>query len=777
MEEDHSQSLPPRRRRPALSCTICRRRKLKCDRGLPCGQCVKSKTPNQCVFSAPKSSQSAVSGSLEARSPSDNRHAPSDAASPVATGLYVFDSKNRVTKPRARSDELQELRTRVQMLEQVLSRSGPIETPEGSGYDMVSEFGLQKVPDPISDQVRNLSERACFRGRNGRTRYRGRSSGELTLSFLDDVVAFLQGRKKDLKSENSEYQKMKKFRFELRSHETKEQDRVSRGNPSSLNEMLPPQNIADELLNLYFSTFETTYRILHIPSFFKEYEAYWAAPEAAGTVFIAKLLTLMAAASCFISPATTVNGKDTLHDVAVGWILSVQSWIASLFVSATAKFDILQIQCLLMIARQALAVDGDVVWNTSGSLIHTAMAMGMHRNPLRFAKMTPFWAEMRRRLWATILELELQASVDVGVPPSIDLDQYDCDPPSNYDDVELTEDMPDGPMGRDSDILTRCSFLITLSRSLPLRVRIAKAANSLKFALSYDDALRLGENLTRLTNEALVPFPSPTSSNGNPSFARSFMLFLMQRSLLILHRPFSLSISLSPKYSYSRKICLESALEMITQFELPLPGFQVARTPCLGHIGGGMFRDECFHAAITVCIELSLQIAESRSNSAPSAHGGSLNDLLRSQQDVLLRVLERSHDNFGSRISPKGNGCKAFFFLSMAVAAVKARLNGEDPLKKIEQAALRAVRVCQHIIRGLPYEELQAQPESDFSDFGPSATHTPAFSSSSISDISFDPISLLSANPMDFSSLDFNNMLDTSYYRVPELWDPDFLAL
>ncbi|KAL4923789.1 putative C6 transcription factor [Aspergillus undulatus] len=705
MEEGHAQSSASRRRRPALSCTICRRRKLKCDRSLPCGQCIKSKTPDLCVFSAP---QNAASRSTVASSPSDHRTVPSDGTSSVENGLYVFDSKHRVAKPRGRPDELHELRSRVQSLEHALARCGPAQPPDALGYDQVSEIGVRTVPDAISDQVQNLSGKACFRGRNGQTRYRGRSSGELTLTF----------------------QEM----------------------PSSLREMLPPRNIADELLNLYLSTFETTYRILHIPSFIKEYEAHWASPEDSETVFIAKLLALMATASCFISPSTTVNGKDTLHDVAVGWVLGIQSWIGSLFVAATAKFDILQIQCLLMIARQALAVDGDVVWLASGSLIHSATIMGMHRDPMRFPKMTPFWAEMRCRLWATVLELDLQASIDVGVPPSGDPDQYDCPPPSNLDDSDLTEEMVEAPTAKEATILTQCSFQTMLARSFPLRVRIAKASNSLRLTLPYDEALHLSEDLVRFMNESLVPFPTP-APGAVPSFSRSFILFLMQRSLLMLHRPFSLSISLSPKYSYSRKVCLEAALEMLNQFDLPLPGFQSSRTPCLGRIGGGMFRDECFHAATTLCVELSLQITESRSNSAPSAHNGSLNDIVRSQQDVLLRVLERTQNNFGSRISPKGNGCKSFVFMGMALAAVKARLNGEDPMKNIERSAMRNLN------------ELQAQPESDWSNFGSSA-----------SEFSFDPFSMLSNGPVDFSPLDFNSMFDTSYYRMPELWDPNFLA-
>ncbi|KAL5334956.1 fungal-specific transcription factor domain-containing protein [Aspergillus crustosus] len=775
MEEDQPQLLVPRRRRPALSCTVCRRRKLKCDRSFPCGQCIKSKTHDQCVFSGLKPSQSAVSTSQSASSPSDHRHALSDAASSVGNGLYVFDSKNRVTKPRTRPDELHELRSRVQTLEQALSRSGPAQTPETSAYESLSELEIRPASDAISNQVRNLSDRACFRGRNGRTRFRGRSSGELTLTFLNDVMAFLQGRKKNLKAEGSDYHQMKKFRGELRSRETEEQERLKQGKTLSLEEMLPPRIIADELLHLYLSTFETTYRILHIPSFLREYEAYWAAPGSADTSFIAKLLSLMATASCFINSATTVNGKDTLHDVAVGWILGVQTWVGSLFVSATAKFDVLQVQCLLMIARQALAVDGDVVWITTGSLVHSATAMGMHRDPTRFAKMTPFWAEMRRRLWATVLELDLQASVDMGIAPSIDLDQSDCGLPSNCDDADLIEDMVEPPMSEDGTIMTQCSFQTMLAHSFPLRLRIAKAVNSLKFTLSYDEALRMSEDLIQLMNEALIPLPAPAASE-SASFTRSFMLFLMHRSLLILHRPFSLSISLSPKYSYSRKVCLESALEMLTQFQLPLQSLQISRTPCLGHISGGMFREEILHAAITICVELSLQVTESGSNSAPLTHGSSLNDMVRSQREVLLRVLERTQDSFGSRISPKGSGCKAFVFHSMALSAVKARVNGEDPLTRIEQAALRAVKLCQRIIRGQPYEEVHGQLESDFSDIGPSATHTPEFASST-SELSFDPITLLSNNPVDFSPLDFDNMLDTSYYRMPELWDPNFLAL
>lgn len=44
-----STQLPPRkRRRPALACTACRRRKVGCDHNNPCGQCMQSKS--SCVY-------------------------------------------------------------------------------------------------------------------------------------------------------------------------------------------------------------------------------------------------------------------------------------------------------------------------------------------------------------------------------------------------------------------------------------------------------------------------------------------------------------------------------------------------------------------------------------------------------------------------------------------------------------------------------------------------------------------------------------------------------
>lgn len=48
-----TQSRPQRRNRRVFVCIPCHRRKLKCDKGQPCGRCVLSDTPEECVYQQP----------------------------------------------------------------------------------------------------------------------------------------------------------------------------------------------------------------------------------------------------------------------------------------------------------------------------------------------------------------------------------------------------------------------------------------------------------------------------------------------------------------------------------------------------------------------------------------------------------------------------------------------------------------------------------------------------------------------------------------------------
>lgn len=197
-----SQSLSPgetgearvvqRRRRPPLSCTECRRRKLKCDRSLPCGQCVRSKTADSCVFVGPRGAASEPSRDMS--SPVSRRRMPGSDDQSGNVGMFVFDSKmgpksssNRVSK-RGRPDELHELRNRLRMLENALSKPNALQTPETSVGDLFSDIGTSQHSSDaagVDDRVRFLPD-CSFRGKKGKTRYFGRSHYTTTVSFVSE---------------------------------------------------------------------------------------------------------------------------------------------------------------------------------------------------------------------------------------------------------------------------------------------------------------------------------------------------------------------------------------------------------------------------------------------------------------------------------------------------------------------------------------------------------------------------------------------------------------
>ncbi len=57
------------------------------------------------------------------------------------------------------------------------------------------------------------------------------------------------------------------------------------------------------------------------------------------------------------------------------------------------------------------------------------MVMGLHTDPTGVPGITPYQIEMRRRLWATILEMDLQASMTAGMPLVVPtLDSYNLVP-------------------------------------------------------------------------------------------------------------------------------------------------------------------------------------------------------------------------------------------------------------------------------------------------------------------------------------------------------------
>jgi len=324
---------------------------------------------------------------------------------------------------------------------------------------------------------------------------------------------------------------------------------------------IPERALADKLIGHYLRTMESTHRILHIPHFVKEYEQYWDDPLAIPTVSVVKILLVMAIGSCFHQEEDHMSVKS----MAQQWVYSAQSWVAAPFEKARLNLSGLQVQCLLLLARQTNGVGGDLTWIATGSLLRTAFQMGFHRDPKYFPKMTIMHQEMRRRLWATVLEFTVQTSLDAGMPPLITTDDYDTGPPSNIDDCEVSESTTVQPVPKPAKIFTQSSIQIQLLKTIDIRLRISQIINNFRIEPSYEEILGLGTEIGNAVKDAATLLNLYPAHLPHPTILqRNLLDLVLRRFILALHRPSAVKSGKDAKYHFSRKVCLDTSVTILS---------------------------------------------------------------------------------------------------------------------------------------------------------------------------------------------------------------------
>jgi hypothetical protein len=471
---------------------------------------------------------------------------------------------------------------------------------------------------------------------------------------------------------------------------------------------IPPRDVADKLVALYLRTCESIYRIIHIPTFKREYEDYWLDPSRATTGFAVELVLIMAIGTCFYQEP----GNEELRSMAQQWVYSAQSWTAGPFEKSRLNLTGIQIYCLLVLARQTNAIGGDLIWTASGALLRTAFSMGLHRDPKHFSKTPIYIMEMRRRIWATVLEMTIQTALEAGMPPLITSDDFDTEPPANIDDEELHEGMMAMSRSKPSFVYTQTSIQIMLVRSQCTRLKIVQLLNNFKAGPTYDEVLQLDRDIAQACNDASRIIRSYSASQPRPTALQRILLdILVRRYLLHIHIPFSVQSKVDPRYYFSRKVCLETALAIFFHSgEEDLapdhrPGIVDDYTR-LKLIAGGIFKDVVLHAATIIIVELITQLQEDMESGLPQCmqRTAAREPLYRAMQDIITLTAERIREG--------ENNAKGHLFLSAAAAYVYALANDLPSEEVVPEAAKRSALHCLELL-GARTKLHPVTPESD----------------------------------------------------------------
>ena len=472
---------------------------------------------------------------------------------------------------------------------------------------------------------------------------------------------------------------------------------------------LPARVVADSLVECYFNSSETLLRVLHIPSFRRAYEAVWDPDHTPDPAFLVQLKLVLAMG------ATTYDANFTLRPSAVQWVYEAQTWLSTPEFKHRLSLTALQANLLLLIAREETGVGEDLCWVAVGSILRIAIYMGLHRDPagLGPGHTTPLVAEMRRRLWNTVLEVSLQSSLNSGGPPMISLDQFDTEPPGNFDDDQLTGAEGDMPLPKPDGHFSQTTTAIALRNMLPQRLAIAKYLNDLSSRSSYAETLKLDTDLreaykTLIRTLQACKTPTPHCQRGPSELELRGVEILLRRYFIALHLPFFGTGLKQAEFAFSRRVVVESAVRLWrAAFPTPLsslPDSDAASSSSSDRLsrvaisGTGNFRTLAVQGFIAIAVELNVLLDEEEGRGLGSGPAEVRPDLLMALADYQLwswKAIENGETN-----------TKGYLMACLISAQVEAARRGLEEgeavayvIKVAEEAEERALALLEEVER------------------------------------------------------------------------------
>jgi hypothetical protein len=552
---------PPRKRqRVRLSCLECRRRKLSCDRGLPCERCIRSGTADRCAYETRPGLAPPIKHSLS-----------------TLNGLSLGGGSEYLRKLPGDYDRIRRLELEISQLKNLVAKQGSYDgstihaDSSPSDQRTVVATEVENHPNlaldpygqgPNADEV----ELRFWKGKEFKTRYFGPYNATLAFCELTGLCPFMK--------ETAEEWLRPLQIHDRKDRKKRKEDREARflASDAQLEALLPSRVETDELVEVYLDQFEQLHRIVHIPTFRKQYAAFWDpnVPRPASTTVL--VLAMISASSCLhggINPGKFIGLVSNSHHNAEKWIKACDEWQEKQS-QKHRRLIHFQIMCLVYLAKRVNTVKKKRFWKGSAALVQDGIGVALHRDSSRMNdKISPYNQEMRRRLWATMQEFDLQASFDYGLPTILSTLHYDAAPPRNINDEDFDEDSKDMPPSLPVSSYTYTSYQHLSRQSLSLRLDLSRLMTGSPDEIDYDKIIRYTNDVTA----EIDSLPSWDMTNDNvaekdkqsrkPLLAYTLLHIQLRQYIIALHQPYLKMRKYNSKYQYSEILYYNAARDMV----------------------------------------------------------------------------------------------------------------------------------------------------------------------------------------------------------------------
>jgi hypothetical protein len=309
-----------------------------------------------------------------------------------------------------------------------------------------------------------------------------------------------------------------------------------------------------------------------------------------------------------------------------------------------------------------------------GTAIRLALRMGLHRDATRVrGNFTPCQAELRRRLWHILSQIDMLAGFHLGLPSMVHAIESDTQYPRNLRDEDFGEDTIELPAARPETEMTPMSYTIAKGRVCDVFGKIAFQANQLSLP-SYEEVM----NLDSLLNDAfgkvpqflqVIPLELAVTDSSEIIMQRFNIDLLYQKSRCVLHRRYLTHGDEKLQSTYSKQTVMDASMRLLQLqsaiHEAVQPDGPLSRDTW--YISSLSMHDFLLAAAI-----IYLQIIQAIKDSAQTKEVFHTFEL---KHGVKIKALERSFTNWNQTRALSIDAKKASDVLHFMLEKVKSALD------------------------------------------------------------------------------------------------------
>ncbi|KAL1302497.1 hypothetical protein AAFC00_002887 [Neodothiora populina] len=540
-----------KRNRIPLSCGPCRHRKLKCNRGHPCDNCQKRGDTASCAYASPTVRKKGATSAMLNSSPDDMQNRIDRLESLV---LSLMTNGHQSAGPTAAHAAI------------TSSRSDSLANSSATSFMPSDPNSIREVEGEDSDVNDVAQGLGIMKVDNGKAMFASDSHWYAILADIAEVKNYFANHK-------DQYQEQfQKVEASKEDHDTGSfLFRAPRLNDKSeIIANFPTKPAVDRLVARYFNSYDPAVHIIHGPTFQTQYDQHWANPSETSCVFYALLYAIMTLSLQSYNRAG--DEPPEYRGKTLELSISYRRTTAQCLVLADTSVPMAQMLEALLLHLQAeysRSRDAETgVLMISCICVRMAMRMGYHRDPRPYPTITPFQAEMRRRVWSFVRQADIMFSFQFGLPSMIRSDHVDTEMPRNLYDDELHEDMTELPPSRTDSEITPMSYMIAKARLAFLFGKIVDRTQSIHMPPSYDEVMKLDAELREAHESTpqhlkLRTIQESSRDPANLVMERFGLELIYLKSQVMLHRRFIARGRDTQRYAYSRRACIDASMEML----------------------------------------------------------------------------------------------------------------------------------------------------------------------------------------------------------------------